>query len=105
MSGICWDKITQTFQTYSLSAAESTIHKSFKRNSLNLSKLPVTIAGDVDFMVSLRYFKFHPKLVFQIGTGLSLSESVFVGPSEEGVNWTVTQLIWRSTAEVIQIKT
>ena len=81
LTGISLDKITSTFPTYHLnSQVEQDIHNAFKSEGgdpSTLPKLPPTIGGDVDFMIGIKYLRYHPKLIFQMPSGLSIYQSVF----------------------------
>ncbi|XP_066913300.1 uncharacterized protein [Clytia hemisphaerica] len=87
MRGICLDQITQTFPVYPLTPAISDLQRAFSATGdvSKLPSLPQSIGGDVDIMIGVRYLNVHPKLIFQMSTGLSLFESVFNGPDGRGV--------------------
>ena len=79
MTGVCLDKLTQTFPTYQLGEAESTIRQAFHGDPSYLPKLPKSVGGDVDMMIGMEYFQFHPHIIFKMANGLSIFESVFNG--------------------------
>ena len=79
MSGICLDKLTQTFPMYPLDEAVSSIHKAFNGDASLLPKLPKSIGGNIDIMIGIKYLRYHPNIIFKMATGLSIYESVFNG--------------------------
>ena len=80
MTGMCLDKLTQTFPTYQLGKAESTIRKAFHGpNQSYLPRVPKSVGGDVDIMIGIEYLQFHPQIVFKMASGLYIFESVFYG--------------------------
>ncbi|MEM7375622.1 MAG: hypothetical protein AAF587_43925 [Bacteroidota bacterium] len=88
MLGICLDQITQTFPMYPLTSASSDLHKAYAKTGGDASKLPSlpkSIGGDVDIMIGIKYLRFHPKLVFQTSSGLSIYESSLNGVSGRGI--------------------
>jgi len=49
-------------------------------NSTDLPILPQSVVGDVDFMVGIKYLRYHPKPIFQLPSGLTIYESIFKNP-------------------------
>ena len=80
MEGLCLDKITSTFPTYSLSEVEKDIHKAYKeagRNPKKLPKLAESVGGDTHIMIGSLYKKHYPKELFRLVNGLSIYKSFF----------------------------
>ena len=80
MSGVCLSKVTSTFPTYQLSKVYKDIQCAFKPEGGDVSTLPtvpVTIGGDVDIMIGVKYLRYHPKLIFELSSGLSIFQSMF----------------------------
>ena len=79
MTGVCLEKITTTFPMYPLKSIETEIRTFLndQRNHIKLPKLPSIVGGDVDFMVGIKYLRYHPKAIFQMPSGLTVYSSVF----------------------------
>ena len=81
MSGVCLDNITSTFPTYPLQGQViNDIIKAYKRAGGNAKDLPITskyVGGDIDFMIGIKYLRYHPRAIFQLPSGLTIYESVF----------------------------
>ena len=45
--------------------------------SSNLPKLPQTVGGEIDFMIDIKYLRYHPQPVFQLPSGLTIYKSMF----------------------------
>ena len=81
LSGVCLDKITTTFPTYPLQGkVETDIHHAFKESGgdiRTLPKLQKSIGGDIDFMIGIKYLRYHPEMIFQLPSGLTIYRSMF----------------------------
>ena len=81
MTGVCLDQITLEFPNYPLKGkVENDIQKAFAkagRNVSNLPTLPKSVGGHVDFMVGIKYLRYHPEVVFQMPSGLTIYRSMF----------------------------
>lgn len=80
MTGVCLDQITATFPQYPLGEVESEIkqaHRLKYGSDYQLPKLPKSIGGEIDFMIGIKYLRYHLKPVFQLPSGLIIYESVF----------------------------
>ena len=81
LTGVCIDKITETFPFYPLSGkVENDIIKDFEEKVGNrslLPRLPKEVGGNVDFMVGIKYFRYFPELVYQLSSGLTIHRSHF----------------------------
>ena len=42
----------------------------------DLPKVPVSVGGNTDFMIGIKYLRHHPKLIDQLPSGLSIYESM-----------------------------
>ena len=81
LSGVCLEKITESFPTYPLQGkVMQDIISSFKNsegNPSDLPNVPVSVGGNIDFMIGIKYLRHHPKLIHQLLSGLSIYESMF----------------------------
>ena len=80
LSGICLEDITTTFPEYPLDEPFRDICESFRSTGGSPSTLPTpssTVGGDIHFMIGIKYNRYHPKLIYQLPSGLSIYESVF----------------------------
>ena len=80
LNGISLDSITTTFPQYPLQNVFHDITTNFKLSGGDPNKLPkppVNVGGDVHFMIGISYLRYHPKLVYQLPSGLGIYESVF----------------------------
>ena len=81
LSGVCLHSITSTFPTYPLQQVEMDIHQCYMQQGGDPNSLPslAPIAGgDVDIMLGIKYLRYHPKAIFQLPSGLTIYESMFV---------------------------
>ncbi len=86
LSGICLEEITTTFPQYTLEDAFKDICESYSSMG-DWKDLPVpsaTVGGDIHFMLGVKYLRYHPKLIFQLPSGLSIYESMFVNADGGG---------------------
>ena len=85
LSGLCLDQITSNFPIYSLKEVEEDICKHYKstKGTDQLPKLPSRVGGEIHLMIGVKYLRYHPKLVHQLPTGLTLYESSFRSPNGE----------------------
>jgi len=79
LSGVCLDRITSNFPTYMLKEVEREIHHHYQSSGgkRQLPKLPPSVGGEIHLMIGIKYLRYHPKLVHQLKSGLSLYESSF----------------------------
>lgn len=80
LNGISLDSITTTFPQYPLMNVFNDIAQSFRSSGGDPTQLPQpasNVGGDVHFMIGIRYLRYHPKLVYQLPSGLGIYESVF----------------------------
>ena len=81
MTGICLENITATFPSYPIiGKVQEDINNAYQQqcgDPSKLPKLPRSIGGDVDFMIGIKYLRYHPKQVFQLPSGLTIYESMF----------------------------
>ena len=61
-------------------------------NKHQLPKLPPSIGGEVHLMIGVKYLRYHPKLIHQLSSGLSIFESPFV--SSDGGRGVVGRPHW-----------
>jgi len=79
LSGICLQHITSNFPVYPLATVEKDIqsyYSSTKRID-TLPTLPSSIGGEVHMMIGIKYLRYHPRMVFQLPSGLAIYESKF----------------------------
>lgn len=63
LTGASLQKITTTFPQYPLTQVQRDIVTAYRHtgeNVNNLPGLPATIGGDVDFMIGIKYLRYHP---------------------------------------------
>ena len=80
ISGLCLDKVTTDFPKYQLREVQTDIHNEYQKRGLEAAKLPrlpVSVGGPTDFKLGIKYFKYFPKMVFQLPSGLTIFESPF----------------------------
>ena len=81
MSGTVIDEIASEFPTYPLSKVQEDIQEAYIVNGGNvedLPKLPQHIGGRVDFMLGIKYLRYHPQKVFSMPSGLTIYRSSFL---------------------------
>ena len=80
-TGVCLEKITETFPQYPIhGAVDQDIRTAYKiaGGSLqDLPTLPKSVGGDVDFMIGIKYLRYHPEFMFQLPSGLTIYKSKF----------------------------
>ena len=72
-------QITTPFPIYDLTKASHDLTKAAADEADRLPKLPPSVGGKIDLMIGIKYLKYHPKLIFQLHSGLTIFESVFQG--------------------------
>ena len=81
MTGACLDQITTSFPMYPIQGkVENDIKSAYQRRGGNINdlpKLPALVGGEVDFMVGIKYLRYHPEIIFQLPSGLTIYKSVF----------------------------
>ena len=82
-SGICLQSITAPFPTYPLVEVADDIHNHYTATGGRrpLPKLPTSIGGEVHMMIGIKYLRYHPKMVFQLPSGLAIYQSMFINSS------------------------
>ena len=81
LTGICLDKVTSTFDGFSLKAAEQDLREHYVRDGgdpKNLPKLLEFVGGDTDVMIGIKNNKYFPRELFRMESGLAIYESQFV---------------------------
>ena len=83
-SGLCLEEITMKFPKYQLKGqVENDIQQAFQTSNINakLPDLPVSVGGyETDFMIGIKYLRYHPEKVFSLPSGLTIYESCFCNP-------------------------
>eukprot|EP00111_Clytia_hemisphaerica_P017221 TCONS_00050958-protein len=79
LTGSCLDKIATAFPLYDLTTASNDLITAAADEADRLPKLPSSVGGKIDMMIGIRYLKYHPRIIFQLYTGLTIYESVFQG--------------------------
>ena len=81
LSGVCLDQITTAFPDYPVKGeVEDDIHEAYSHSGGKpelLPKLPKYVGGEIDFMIGIKYLRYHPEKVFQLPSGLTIYRSVF----------------------------
>ena len=77
LSGTCIEEITTTFPQYTLTEAHQTICQHYHDDPTDLPTPSKSVGGDVHLMIGVKYLRYHPKLIFQLPSGLAIYKSVF----------------------------
>ena len=77
LSGTCIEEITTTFPQYALTEAHQTICQHYHDDPTDLPTPSKSVGGDVPLMIGVKYLRYHPKLIFQLPSGLAIYKSVF----------------------------
>ena len=81
LSGVCLEKINESFPTYQFQGkVMQDIISSYKNtggNPSDLPKVPVSVGRNIYFMIGIKYLRHHPKLIYELPSGLSIYESMF----------------------------
>ena len=81
-AGVCLDKVTTIFPMYPLQGqVQHDIEQAYKANGGNtddLPALPEAVGGDVDFLIGIRYLRYHPEPIFTLPSGLTIYQSPFL---------------------------
>ena len=80
LTGICLDKVTSTFDEFSLKLAEQDLREQYVREGgdpSNLPKLLEFVGGDTDIMIGIKNNKYFPGELFRMESGLAIYESQF----------------------------
>ena len=80
LTGICLKSITTTFPHYPLDEVMEDIQQSFNSSGKSNVTLPQpahVVGGDTHLMLGVKYLRYHPKLVYQLPSGLGIYQSVF----------------------------
>ena len=81
MSGLCLDEITKAFPEYPIKGkVEEDIHNAYTEQGVNpdhLPKLPRYVGGCTDFLIGIKYLRYHPEKIFQLPSGLTIYRSMF----------------------------
>ena len=81
LTGICIKSITSTFPTYPLTEVMTDIQNSFNSSGhaeVALPKPSSSVGGEIHLMLGVKYLRYHPRLIYQLPSGLGIYESVFV---------------------------
>ena len=79
LSGVCLEQITSKMPEYPLEEVAQEIHRKYSASGghLPLPKLPTSIGGDVHLMIGVKYLRYHPKMIYQLPSGLAIFQSQF----------------------------
>ena len=83
LTGVCLDRITSSFPEYPIQGkVEDDIRAAFIKEGGNPDDLPrlpkYSAGGEVDFMIGIKYLRYHPEKVFQLPSGLTIYRSSFL---------------------------
>ncbi len=88
MEGVCLDSITGEIPMFNLNGEVlKDITDGYMKNGGDPTKLPTlakAVGGQVDFMIGSKYLKYHPKILYQLPSGLTIYESVFINSDGGG---------------------
>ena len=79
LRGTCLTDITGEFPLFPLKEAEKDLCFAAGPLAKTFPKVPSHIGGNIDFMIGMKYLKYHPKPIFALSTGLTIFKSVFRG--------------------------
>ena len=81
MSGLCLETVTKEFPKVALKSAYDELKSKLESlgNRGYLPKVPESVGGETDILISSQYSKFHPDQVLKLNSGLTLLESKFLG--------------------------
>ena len=81
LSGVCLAKITDDLPQYPLrEQVENDIQNAYLESGGNiedLPKLPEMVGGKINFIIGIKYLRYHPEKTFQMLLGLTIYKSVF----------------------------
>ena len=82
LSGVCLDQVTSDFPYFDLDSIEKDLRDKYKdkfgkKVLKDLPRASKRVGGSTDILIGAKYFKYHPKLVFELDSGLSLLRSQF----------------------------
>lgn len=82
LSGICIDNITNKFPIYPLKEVERDIKIHYEKSNgkVQLPTVPHSVGGETDFMIGAKYLRYHPEVIFQLPSGLTIYKSCFRNP-------------------------
>ena len=80
LSGVCLAKITDDFSQYPLRGRVENAYLESGGNIEDLPKLPEMIGGKVDFIIGIKYLRYHSQKIFQMLSGLTIYKSVLKNP-------------------------
>ena len=78
MTGFCLEKLTHDFPMYKLNEdVIKDLQYGFKAISKEddpkkLPSISTQVGGSVDSMIGIQYLRYHPRLIFQLPSGLNL---------------------------------
>ena len=87
MEGVCLNSITGNIPMFPLDGVVLRDIKNEYAKVENPTKLPSLakeVGGQVDFMIGSKYLKYHPKVLFELPSGLTIYESVFINSDGGG---------------------
>lgn len=81
ISRVCLDKITSTFPTYSVQGRViNDIISAYQKERGGVKILPIipnSVGGKTDFVIGIKFLRYHPKFIFHLPSCLPIYESVF----------------------------
>lgn len=81
--GVCLEAITTKFPLYPIQGeVETDIKNAFIQSggdAMKLPSLPKLAGGNVDFMIGIKYNRYHPTPIFTLPSGLTIYKSHFLG--------------------------
>ena len=88
MEGVCLNSITGDIPMFPLDGAVlQDIKNEYAKADHDPAELPSlakAVGGQVDFMIGSKYLKYHPKVLFELPSGLTIYESVFINSDGGG---------------------
>ena len=80
-TGLCMEKVTGKFPDYPIHGKVEDDIKKFYRlaggSVADQPKLPRFAGGETDFLIGIKYLRYHPTMIFKMPSGLAIYESLF----------------------------
>ena len=77
LTGTCIEESTTTFPQYQLTDVFQEIPQMYPGDPSILPTPSAIVGGDVHLMVGIKYNRYHPRLIYQLPSGLAIYQSVF----------------------------
>ena len=85
ITALCMPSVTTEFPTWDLAEAQADIEKGWKQDmgGKPMPKLPRSVGGcTVDIMLGIQYFRWFPRILYVLESGLAIHESMFLSAED-----------------------